>query len=131
MDVRIQDSTAPLEERLAAQAAIYGDMMDVCLDSDNCTAFCTWGFTDRYTWIPWFTGNPDWPLPFDEDYQPKPAYYALFDALGGPAAVGGVAESPGRSDEGQNAWASIAAVGAAGIIALGGAAWYARRRWLR
>jgi endo-1,4-beta-xylanase len=44
-------------------------------------AFVTWGFTDRRSWIPRFTGCPDAPLPFDEYYQPKPAYEALYQAL--------------------------------------------------
>ncbi len=83
MDVRVQDSTLPMDERLAAQARIYGDMMRVALDAEACTAFVTWGFTDRHSWIPDFTGNPDAALLFDEAYRPKPAYRALVEALSG------------------------------------------------
>jgi len=83
MDVRIQDGTGTVDERLAAQANIYRDMMDVCLASSACKAFVTWGFTDRHSWIPLFTDNPDVPLLFDESYRPKPAYYAIMDALAG------------------------------------------------
>jgi endo-1,4-beta-xylanase len=43
-----------------------------------------WGFTDKHSWMT----NPDWgqspenkPLIFDANYQKKPAYYALRDAL--------------------------------------------------
>jgi endo-1,4-beta-xylanase len=84
MDVRIQDGAGTTDERLAAQAGVYGDMMGVCLASSACKAFVTWGFTDRHSWIPQFTGHPDAPLPFDESYRPKPAYYAIMDALAGP-----------------------------------------------
>ena len=83
MDVRIQDGVGTPEQRLAAQARIYRDIVNVCLESSACKAFVTWGFTDRHSWIPAFTGHPDTPLLFDESYRPKPAYYAIMDALDG------------------------------------------------
>lgn len=83
MDVRVYEGTGTPEERLVAQAAVYREVMDACLASSACKAFVTWGFTDRHSWIPAFTGRPDAPLPFDESYRPKPAYYAIMDALAG------------------------------------------------
>jgi endo-1,4-beta-xylanase len=83
MDVRIQDGTGTREERLAAQARIYREMLEVCLAAENCKAFVMWGFTDHHSWIPWFTGKPDAALIFDESYHPKPAYHALAAALAG------------------------------------------------
>lgn len=81
MDVQIQNAQGTTEERLAAQAKVYHDVMNVCLNAEKCTGFVTWGFTDRYTWIPQFTGNPDWPLLFTETYTPKPAYTTLVELL--------------------------------------------------
>ncbi len=83
MDVRIQYSQASLAERLAAQAQTYRDIFSVCLQAPNCTAFVTWGLTDRYSWIPGYTKQPDAPLLFDESGQPKPAYRAIMDLLQG------------------------------------------------
>jgi hypothetical protein len=40
-----------------------------------------WGFTDRYTWIDGFFGEGFAPLPLDESYQRKPAYFGLRDGL--------------------------------------------------
>ena len=41
----------------------------------------TWGFTDKYSWIPSrFTGKGA-ALPLDEEYNPKPAYKALVNVL--------------------------------------------------
>ena len=94
MDVRIQDGTGTTQQKLAAQAEVYHDMANVCIASPACSAFMMWGFTDKYSWIPWFTGNPDWPLIFDESYQPKPAYWAVYTAFGGVGPVGGIAEPP-------------------------------------
>jgi endo-1,4-beta-xylanase len=81
LDVKVQESSAPMEERLVQQAKVYGDTLAFCLSHQTCTALVMWGFTDRYTWIPGFTGKPDWPLIFDRNYQPKPAYDALRDTL--------------------------------------------------
>jgi endo-1,4-beta-xylanase len=62
----------------ANQAAVYADVLAVCLAAENCPVFVIWGFTDKYTWMP----LPDsLPLIFDEDYQPKPAYEAIFNVL--------------------------------------------------
>jgi hypothetical protein len=42
-----------------------------------------WGFTDKYTW----RGTSNHPLIFDENYDPKPAYYAIQDRLDDPPAT--------------------------------------------
>lgn len=81
MDVQIQGLAGSAEERLEKQARVYEDVLTVALQNPQLKAFVTWGFTDRYSWIPKFTGQSDAPLPFDEYYQPKPAYEALYRAL--------------------------------------------------
>jgi endo-1,4-beta-xylanase len=81
LDVQIQQVPGAKEELLEKQAAIYGELMKAALDQPRVKAIVTWGFSDRYSWIPNFTRQPDAPLPFDEYYQPKPAYDAIYDAL--------------------------------------------------
>lgn len=81
LDVSTQDGTGSKEERFAQQARTYRDLLQVCLSYKNCTAFITWGFTDRHTWLGSLTGQLEAPLLFDEFYRPKPAYYALKDVL--------------------------------------------------
>ncbi len=67
---------------LSAQADIYRFVATACIQQRGCTAFQTWGFTDKYTWIPGFTkGAKGEPLLFDSDYIAKPAYNALRDVL--------------------------------------------------
>lgn len=39
-----------------------------------------WGVDDNHSWL---TNYPDWPLPFDRNYEPKPAYEGIQEALGG------------------------------------------------
>ena len=81
MDVKIHDGTGTTEEKLAAQAEVYRDILRVCLDAPNCKALTTWGVSDNYSWIPEFFEHPDSPLLFDESYRPKPAYNALVEEL--------------------------------------------------
>nr|QQZ02650.1 1,4-beta-xylanase [uncultured microorganism] len=81
MDVQIQNLSGSMEEQLERQARVYEDVLTVALRNPQLKAFVLWGFTDRYSWIPKATGRPDAPLPFDEYYQPKPAYEALYRAL--------------------------------------------------
>ena len=43
----------------------------------------TWEFCDADSWIPAFFKRKDWPLPFDANYQKKPAYFGLLKRIGG------------------------------------------------
>jgi endo-1,4-beta-xylanase len=67
---------------LARQAEIYQFIAAACVHEPRCTAFQTWGFTDKYSWIPGFTkGAKGAALLFDQSYAPKPAYDALLKVL--------------------------------------------------
>lgn len=69
---------ASLEE----QAKIYHQMAAICARHPACTAFQTWGFTDKYSWIPGYTkGKEGAGLIFNATYQKKPAYTAIRDAF--------------------------------------------------
>ena len=79
LDVRTRLPATP--EALATQAQWYGDLMQACLDQPACRAFQTWGFTDAHSWVPSFFPGFGAALIFDESYQPKPAYDALWQRL--------------------------------------------------
>ncbi|UCF37373.1 MAG: endo-1,4-beta-xylanase [Acidobacteriota bacterium] len=82
LDVRINLPTDA--DKLEVQATVYRELLEACLESENCPSFVIWGFTDRYSWVPTtFPGYGD-ALLFDADYQPKPAYEALLSALAVP-----------------------------------------------
>ena len=58
MDVALPlDATGALLDQadLARQADIYRFVATACLQQPGCTAFQTWGFTDKYSWIPGYT----------------------------------------------------------------------------
>ena len=68
--------------RLAAQAAVYSNVTAICLHTRSCTVLQTWGFTDKYSWIPGFSkGRQGWALPYDATYKPKPAYDRMLKTL--------------------------------------------------
>lgn len=67
LDVSIQSGQTDLQ-----QAAVFEQILSLCLEQPRCKAFQTWGFTDMYSWRREFK-----PLLLDERYQPKPAYLAL------------------------------------------------------
>jgi endo-1,4-beta-xylanase len=69
-------------ESLRRQADMYREIAAGCLSQPQCTAIQIWGFTDKYSWIGSHTNHKAGAaLPFDENYQPKPAYEALRKAL--------------------------------------------------
>ncbi len=74
---------APLDQQLAAQAQVYAQIAAACQQVAACGGITTWGFTDASTWL----GTDQRPLPFDADYKPKPAFFALLKAAGARATV--------------------------------------------
>jgi GH35 family endo-1,4-beta-xylanase len=82
-DVKLKvDSTgAASAGDLQAQAQTYQRILTVCLQNPGCKAFQTWGFTDKYSWIPSAYPGFGAALPFDASYQPKPAFNSLIGAL--------------------------------------------------
>lgn len=79
LDVRIP---APATDaNLSKQAQIYREYLQTCFTNENCQMFLTWGFTDKYSWIPSAYPGSGAALIFDEQYQPKLAYRAMMDVL--------------------------------------------------
>jgi GH35 family endo-1,4-beta-xylanase len=86
LDVRLRPPpgySAPTDADYWDQAHIYYQMLATCLAQPACTTFMTWGFTDKYSWIPSFFPGFGWALPFSGTYAHKPAYTALAAALQG------------------------------------------------
>ncbi|HEX2909120.1 MAG TPA: endo-1,4-beta-xylanase [Phototrophicaceae bacterium] len=78
------------EEIRQQQAGDFRRVMETCLNTEACTAFITWGVSDKLSWLrdPQYSDNPNnAPLLFDESYQPKPAYYAVLDLLARQAGL--------------------------------------------
>ncbi|MCX7940722.1 MAG: endo-1,4-beta-xylanase, partial [Endomicrobia bacterium] len=85
LDVKVTelDMSIPLPvepQELQVQARGYADMAYFCLS--NKIGMVLWGFTDKHSWIPGFTnGERGAALIFDENYNKKPAYYAIESVL--------------------------------------------------
>ena len=61
------------------QAQVYKKALEACV-VDNpgvCTAFLSWGITDKHTW----KGLWNHPLPLDENFSKKPAYTKMREVL--------------------------------------------------
>lgn len=86
MDVNDHRLAGSVAERDAGVAKVYRDYVSMMLAEPNVTAVLTWGITDKYTWLDGAKyvrsdGQPQRCLPFDADYQPTPAFFALRDAI--------------------------------------------------
>jgi endo-1,4-beta-xylanase len=85
MDVRLpvdaNDNASASD--LAAQAQRYHDIIAVCIKYPACTAVQTWGFTDKYSWIPSAFPGYGAALPYDVNFAAKPAYASIQQALTG------------------------------------------------
>jgi len=69
-------------EDLARQGEVYREIAEVCAKNPACTGLQTWGFTDKYSWIGWYTNHTKGDaLLFDRRYRPKPSYEALRSVL--------------------------------------------------
>ena len=90
-DVLDLDTPSDIAARDKAVAELYRRFLAVALDQTAVISVVSWGLSDRYTWLTAqrsasyarADGMPARPLPFDDWYQPKPAYHALLAAFSG------------------------------------------------
>ncbi|CEL96107.1 unnamed protein product [Vitrella brassicaformis CCMP3155] len=64
------------QKKREQQAKIFAGMLRVCMKAPNCTAFVTWGVSDRWTWRP-----KDHPFIYDAKFNKKPAWFSLMNTL--------------------------------------------------
>jgi endo-1,4-beta-xylanase len=70
--------TQELKDQQAARYREFYDMFRA--HSDVITSVTTWGIADDNTWLSEFdSGRQDFPLLFDIDHEPKPAFWAVVD----------------------------------------------------
>jgi|ERR1035438_4170073 endo-1,4-beta-xylanase len=80
LPVDAEGSASP--DDLQRQADIYRRIASACLEHPGCTAIQTWGFTDKYSWIGSHSKKTQGAaLPFDHNYQKKPAHEALLEVM--------------------------------------------------
>ncbi|AEH51686.1 endo-1,4-beta-xylanase [Pseudothermotoga thermarum] len=74
--------TPPLEV-LKEQAEFYRKLFEIYRKhTDVITNVTFWGLKDDYSWLRFFFGRRnDWPLLFDENYQPKPAFWSVIESV--------------------------------------------------
>ena len=86
-ELDIQDANLPADigARDRAVANLYKKFLTASLRQPAVMGVITWGLSDSFTWIsgyrPRKDGLPVRPLAFDRNCQPKPAYYAIAEAL--------------------------------------------------
>ena len=81
-DVRMPlgEDGEPTAEQIALQAERYDAMLEACLNVPACTSFTVWGFDDGRSWVP-FVFPEGYATIMTEDFEKKPAYYALLESL--------------------------------------------------
>jgi len=79
LDDRIQLPATSAD--LAQQASDYATVVGDCLAVRRCVGVSQWGVGDADSWIPGFFTGYGAATMFDENYQPKPAFYATQQAL--------------------------------------------------
>lgn len=83
LDVRMDlpESGEPTPEQLAQQADYFQRYLEACLAVTACDSFTLWGFTDKYSWVPVFFAGEGSATVMTEEFERKPAYYALRETL--------------------------------------------------
>jgi len=81
-DVRMPlgEDGEPTAEQIALQAERYDAMLEACLNVPACTSFTVWGFDDARSWVPGVFPE-GYATIMTEDFEKKPAYYALLESL--------------------------------------------------
>ena len=81
LDVTLVFPPGDVPTRIGFQGEYYSGVTRACLAVPRCRGVTMWGLSDRYTWLRSFFGFTDWPLPFGDAWERKPAYFGLRAAL--------------------------------------------------
>ncbi len=86
LDVRINDDqTGESEAKYLQQAALYKKIFQSALKNNHVKEITFWGFNDDLSYLngsaEWLPQSRDWGLIFDNNYNRKPAYYTIIEAL--------------------------------------------------
>jgi endo-1,4-beta-xylanase len=85
LDVDDLKTTGDINARDRTVTEVYKRYLDTVLREPAVKMVATWGISDRYSAKDYFyprpDGQPQRPLPFDRDFQPKPAFDAMMSAF--------------------------------------------------
>ena len=79
LDVSVPAGMSP--DPAQRQKEIYKGVLSTCLQFANCTALTVFGLSDKFDTEVSAAHPEATPLLFDDNYQPKPAYYGVMEAL--------------------------------------------------
>ncbi|KAJ3030235.1 hypothetical protein HDV00_009003 [Rhizophlyctis rosea] len=88
---------------LAQQSRDYETVFRACLAVKRCQGITLWGISDKYSWIPGVFSDQGAALPWDENYNTKPAYDGIVRALTTDATTGDVTGNNGNGKGAGNA----------------------------
>ncbi|MFD6139911.1 endo-1,4-beta-xylanase [Promicromonospora sp. NPDC060271] len=81
-DVRMPlgEDGEPTAEQITLQAERYDKMLQACLEVPSCSSYTVWGFDDARSWVPGVFPE-GYATIMTEEFERKPAYYALLESL--------------------------------------------------
>ena len=80
-DYNLEGVSGSQQERYLKQANVYEDFFRAAIEAEV-TDFTFWGIDDKNSWLEKdFSQSDSDPTLFSDNYQPKPAYYAILQAL--------------------------------------------------
>ncbi len=84
LDVNLIGLPGTQDEKWTRQAEIYRDVVQASIDA-GVKSITIWGIDDKDSWLLrpefQFLGGGDAPMIFDDNFNPKPAYFAIRDTL--------------------------------------------------
>ncbi|WP_405730403.1 endo-1,4-beta-xylanase [Streptomyces sp. NBC_01537] len=72
---------------LTQQKADFKSVVSACLAVSRCVGVTVWGLGDATSWVPGVFPGQGAANIYDENYQPKPAFYGVAEALGWTGTV--------------------------------------------